>query len=1571
LNKKNKIKYLIFLSLNFYLACLGTIKIHNKASNIILKSNKSILGIKQPVSGWLEKTITRTDNKIHNIKINDGFTGNTITQNSAPTEISFNNYKTLIDDKLRYSTNFGESINSMSWHPNGNFLAIGGQNPTSGQDEIEIFSFNGTSLTLSYSQSFDTIINSIDWSPSGDFLAIGSEDNDGTTTYANQNEIKIYSFNGSALSLTYSQNYGSKVYSVDWRPDGNYIAVGGEAPDTGNNDVQIYAFNGTSLSFTYSQNYGNRVYSVSWSPNGNYIAFGGENPDVNHDELEVYFFDGSTLSLTYSENYSSNLHATAWSPDGNYLAVGGRKNHVSLHNQLEIFYFNNNNLSLVANRNYQSNYYINSIEWRYNGTQIAVSGVYLGPSSNLNLHSYNTDYANSLIEKKIWSFGEKINSVKWHPEDDYIAFGGKNPDKSHEEINIYSYEDKVGLIYDVLNNSNAIIQNDTQIRWNSSAILEKQGTLLEQKLTNTYLALNQNFKNNSNAILQNNDGIKWNSNAILNFNNNLEEKLTNTYIELNQKTKNNSDAILQNQNEIKWNSNAILNSDSYFLEQKITNTYIELNEKIQNNSNTIIKNNNEIKWSSNAIISSNSFNYEEKLTNTYLNLNQKIKNNSNTILNNKEKTIWNSNAIINLDINLLEQKLTNTYIELNQKIKNNSDTILQNQKEINWNSNAILNLDANAIEEKITNTYFALNQKIKNNSNTILNNKEKIIWNSNALLNLDSSTVETKLTNTYINLYKQIKNNSNTILQNKDEIKWNSNAIISLDSTILEQKLTDTYLELNQKIKNNNNTILQNKEEIKWNSNAIITSGIDALERKLTNTYIELNQKIKNNSDAILQNQKEIKWNSNAILNSNTTIIEQKITNTHDYFLNIIKNNSYAIKNTGEKIKHNSNAIIDIKNKAGYDNSTLNSAEEKLNQNYENTENITSENDKATISIKRYAEENRDSLITLENNITSTKNIIENQIKWNSNTIINNNEKIKHNSNAIINLDNKITNTFANLNNKIQQNSNTIIKINNSIIQNSNSIITLFNNLDDDYLELNNYIKNNSNTIITLNQKLTHNSNTILTNTKKIKFNSNVIVTLDSSPSFTLLQAQINNLDQDITNNSNAIVTLSEEFRFPNIDGLEFKSALTDSIITTDVDLEKSVFIHPNEKIEIDGNVTINGNGAVLIFSNSEHSQFILNAGSSVILKNIQLLRINQNTFNLKYHLTADPSVTSRWTLDDSHIKIGQNVLFGLSENITLSQGLIEIINNDQNEAQVFEIKGIEGQKQFKISPNNDYSKALSLADNGLTYQERLDGILSEIPSQLPSRFTQDNKKPVLIKCNDNTFGLQAINFFGLENITQTESINYIGALGLLGQADVNIGYKEFTEYESEANIKEIYNTVFVIQNIKNNLRLLKDDIKFTGALNFADFGESELHIDFALTQPIVPKLGDDQTRTIPQVNFNTDFVQLTSSNGFARLIFDDNRIRINNLTNALLAYENSYLEGNSIEVTGDPIWDLYDPSTQAKEFILNVYELIGLDDIDNKPIISNNFLTRNIQNLNNKKLTAIDLIYKKELKKL
>ena len=1185
------------------------------------------------------------------------------------------------------------------------------------------------------------------------------------------------------------------------------------------------------------------------------------------------------------------------------------------------------------------------------------------------------------------------------------------------------------------NNSNAIITlksgllvTEQNIKENSNAIL-----YTETKLTNTYQDISNQIKynsnttiklqenetelstNNSNAILLLDNKIKYNSNAII-HSYEIQDLISNEITQNSQDIKENSNAIItikaenedliiNNSNfaltlvdEIMYNSNAIIHD--YEIKDLLTTATTQNAQEIKENSNAIIHssetssleqrisdNTDNIKYNSDAIISSldvsglqaeidqnvidirtNSnalLTIKDDLNESNTAVLQKITNNSNAIIHDYEikkdiqEQIWNS---------------TNSISQNSSAILNNQNIINNNIDDIKNNSNTILSLN------------YDFETQINNNSNAIIHtyeNLDQIEHNSNAIVSLQT------------NLLEKIKNNSNAILENKDsivqtnkEINNNSNAIL-----LLETKLTNTYIELNNKIKYNSNAIVNNYEkmenlyqEIIYNSNAIIHSY------KLKDLL----------ATSTTQNAQEIKENSNAILHSfETSSLEQRISDNTDNIkynsdviissLDISELQSEIAQNVID-IRTNRNALLTIKDDLNESNTAvlqkITNNSNAIIHDYEikkdiqeqiwNSTNSISQNSSAILNNQNIINNNIDDIENNSNAILSLNYDLETQINNNSNAIIyiyENIDQIEHNSNAIISLQPNLLEKIENNSNAILENKDSIVLTNQDVNNNSNAILLLETKLTNTYTELNNEIKYNSNAIIcdyklkiTINQDIINNSNAIVElntgtnpaalqgqidiNKENIENNSNAILyTLDLLGIF----------PQDITNNSNAIISLE-----PKIEESKQSTILTKEPITTDIELDQSVFIHPEQIIEIAGNVTIDGKGAIILFGTTNYSQFKVQAGKTVTLKNVQLLRINQKTFDLRYKLIGTQ-------LDDGQIKIGQNVLFGISENITFSQGLIEILNNDQDEAQLFHIKGIEGQKQFKIDPSDKYSNALSFADNNLTWNQRQFGMTSGITSRLPDRFTQNGTVPVLVKCNNNTFGIQNIHINGFKHITKSTSGNYTGALGLLGEADVDIGDDTFTDFEQNKNIQEKYDMVFVTQNLNNSLRILKDDLKFTGQLQFADFGENVLHIDSMLTERIKPKTGAiDPTRRIPQINFATNFVQLTSAFGMGRLIFDNNRIRINNDENGFVAYENSFLGGHTIEITGNPIWDLYDPNSESKEFVLKVDELIGLDDINNQPIISEFYSSLKLWNIKYKRVkTAIDLIYEKELAKL
>ena len=1512
-----------------------------------------------------------------------------------------------------YATKFfGDRIFNVKWHPFDYTFAAGGQNPIDGY-ELRLVNQNAVYVDYMggiFAVDYGTAVYACEWSPDGNYLAIGGNGP------ISGNELQIYSWTD---DMIISLNYGQTIYALAWSPDNNYLAVGGVNPDTGDT-LKIYKFRNNTAELIASAPYTGTIYSIDWSPDGNMLIFAGSN------RMHVYEFNGTDLTYLIDESLGGTIRSVAFSPDGYYIA--GTILSPGDNNAVKIYTVNHPNAGDIIRIYTAINYGINaySATWSHDGRYLAVGGNNPTSGNELQIYYFNGRYL-SLIDSK--NYGHTIFSVDWSYDDKYLAIGGQAPDALHQEIEVYHFDyipyspqatsngltlgnSSIGNNYNMdcipLGNSRVIVEN----------ILNMNNTTTSTNnlnFANRYANLNLN-KNTSKLSITNKAGLAgWSQESIINENNpdnnwinnnttygysigetkpttNIVTNNSNTIITQincdikynsnaiiytqNNDIKNNSNSILNNKTKIRYNSNAIISVDTGTLDTACTNNsnaIISQDKRITYNSNAIINNLKPIRYNSNAIL-----NLESQLpyvSNATINNKNNINYNSSAIINNKNNISYNSNAIINninnLNININKTRYnSNAIITHENKIKYNSNAILNLNNKIKYNSNAILDLKSQL--PYISNATINNKNYINYNSSAIINNIKYINYNSNAIIN--------NINNLNININKT-RYNSSAIIIHENKIRYNSNAIVSVDVTALEEAIkhnsdaivSSENIILKQKILNNSNAILKHIIDIKNNSNTIISVSTPELAKKIeynSNAIIyfydiELQEKIINNSNAIITHKKEIKYNSDAIVSVDLAVIAQNITNNSNAIIkheDDIKYNSNAIINNKNNIKYNSNAIINNLNNINYNSSAI----------INNVNNINY-NSSAIINNKNNINYNSNAIINNKNNII----INTNNIRYNSTSIIINKNNIHYNSCAIINLNyEELTinnsNAIINLKTNINYSSNATIFNNINIKNNSNAIISY------NITQLQNNIRYNSEAIINsqtslIQDRIKNNSNAIITLIPKVHYNSQAIVT-DANAGYTnfyeaikhnsdaLLNSQAMDFKNKIRYNSNAII---------NILNTSVSTALTKTPITGNLSLDSSVFIHPNERIYIADNAIIDGRGAVIIFGSPEHAQLVVAENKTVTFKNIQLLRINQNTIDLRYNVYVDGLSPSGYRLDEGSIKLGQNVLFGLSENITMTQGLIELINNDASQAQTFKFNGIEGQKQFQISPSNNYANALSLADNGLTWQNRIDNVTPVIPSQLPTRWAQNDTSPILIKFNDNTFGIQDINFSGLQHVSKTDSLNYTGALGLLGSAAVDVGNLTYEDFLQNTGIQESYDMVFVTQAINNILRLLKDNLLFTGQLQFSDYDENVLSIDSVLTERISPDpLSPDPDRTIPLVNFATDFLQLTSNYGMARLIFDDSRIRIFNQTDAFKVYENSYLGGKTIEITGDPIWDLYNPNLGGKEFVLDVNELIGLDDIDNKPIVSLYYLFLKNNNLknNNKLKTALDLVCEQEI---
>jgi WD40 repeat protein len=245
------------------------------------------------------------------------------------------------------STRYGDGIESQAWSPDGKYLVVAGNWPDPvGSDfakaeQVVLYSFTGSTLVTvtsqSYSNTFFGHVRGVEWSPDGQFVAVGGEDPvPGLGGFNNTNVLRIYRFTGSQLNPVTSAAFTSQTSDLTrarWRPDQRYIALSGEtAPGM---DLLIYRFNGSSLTLTTSRKYSSTIgiNDAAWSPDGRFLAIGGQGPIsngasgfANTNELRIYSFNGSTLTPVTSQAYgggAGTVYNLAWSPDGKFLLIGG------------------------------------------------------------------------------------------------------------------------------------------------------------------------------------------------------------------------------------------------------------------------------------------------------------------------------------------------------------------------------------------------------------------------------------------------------------------------------------------------------------------------------------------------------------------------------------------------------------------------------------------------------------------------------------------------------------------------------------------------------------------------------------------------------------------------------------------------------------------------------------------------------------------------------------------------------------------------------------------------------------------------------------------------------------------------------------------------------------------------------------------------------------------------------------------------------------------------------------------------------------------------------------------------
>jgi len=147
-------------------------------------------------------------------------------------------------------TGHDNAIWSISWSPDGNYLATG-----SGDNTAKIWTVNGKCIAT-LTTGHDNIVWSVSWSPNGKYLVTGSADK----------TAKIWTIKDLQWQcIAVLTGHTATIYSASWSPDGKYLATG-----SADKTVKIWTLDGKCIATLTGHTAS--IWSLSWSPDGIHLT---------------------------------------------------------------------------------------------------------------------------------------------------------------------------------------------------------------------------------------------------------------------------------------------------------------------------------------------------------------------------------------------------------------------------------------------------------------------------------------------------------------------------------------------------------------------------------------------------------------------------------------------------------------------------------------------------------------------------------------------------------------------------------------------------------------------------------------------------------------------------------------------------------------------------------------------------------------------------------------------------------------------------------------------------------------------------------------------------------------------------------------------------------------------------------------------------------------------------------------------------------------------------------------------------------------------------------------------------
>ena len=287
--------------------------------------------------------------------------------------------------KIWESPDLGGWARSLSWSPEGGYIAVGLNDGVSGgSDHGRVVLLDSMGNVLWSTSDLSEWVSSVVWSLDGSRIIAGSND-----WYEDTYHIRVYDTNGNLLWT--SQNYDSFIRISSPNPSGQYlVGIGYRAYILDQNFQIIWS----------SNDLGGYVKDLSWSPSRDYFVVAGEFGIIAYRESGELTWSISSNSL------DTALYSVAWSPDGEYIVAGGDNHKIYIITRYgEIIWESSDLGGRVMN-----------VAWSPNGNYL-IAGT--RESHKFFIFSYN-----GTLVYESQDLGGIVFAVSWSPDGHYIAVGG-------------------------------------------------------------------------------------------------------------------------------------------------------------------------------------------------------------------------------------------------------------------------------------------------------------------------------------------------------------------------------------------------------------------------------------------------------------------------------------------------------------------------------------------------------------------------------------------------------------------------------------------------------------------------------------------------------------------------------------------------------------------------------------------------------------------------------------------------------------------------------------------------------------------------------------------------------------------------------------------------------------------------------------------------------------------------------------------------------------------------------------------------------------------------------------------